>query len=52
MRLKKNRKASDDVVQLTALSRTGVCAGCGKRVGPRSNCCGKPACSRRIASQL
>ncbi|WP_431911385.1 hypothetical protein [Amycolatopsis thermoflava] len=49
---KKNRKARNDVVQLTALNRTGACAGCGKRVGPRANCCGRPACSRRIASQL
>ncbi|UQS21768.1 MULTISPECIES: hypothetical protein [Amycolatopsis] len=52
MKLKKNPKANTGAVQLTALNRTGTCAGCGKRVDKTSNCCGKPACSRRIAAQL
>ncbi|WP_158224445.1 MULTISPECIES: hypothetical protein [Amycolatopsis] len=52
MRLKKNPKANKGVAQVNLLNRTGICAGCGKRVGKGSNCCGKPACSHRIASQL
>lgn len=53
MRVKKNRKGgNDDVVQLGALNRTGTCAGCGRKTSAGSNCCRRPACSRRIASQL
>ncbi|MDQ0378600.1 hypothetical protein [Amycolatopsis thermophila] len=48
---KKNRKRND-VAQVQVLHRSGLCAGCGKRVSKHANCCGKPACSRRIASQL
>ncbi|GAB3580369.1 hypothetical protein GCM10027445_50550 [Amycolatopsis endophytica] len=49
---KNNRKPGREIEHSRVLELTGRCAGCGKRTSRKANCCGKPACSRRIASQL